>query len=107
MICLLYTSQARVIPITNDHNDYAARLAAALQEAGVRVEADLGADRMNAKIRNAQLMKVPYMLVVGDQEMADSTVALRKRDGSRSNGLSFADFQALVKEKIASRALTL
>ncbi|HQY93858.1 MAG: threonine--tRNA ligase [Caldilinea sp.] len=99
--------QARVIPITNDHNDYAARLAAALQEAGVRVEADLGADRMNAKIRNAQLMKVPYMLVVGDQEMADSTVALRKRDGSRSNGLSFADFQALVKEKIASRALTL
>lgn len=64
----------------------------------MRVEADLGADRMNAKIRNAQLMKVPYMLVVGDQEMADSTVALRKRDGSRSNGLSFADFQALVKE---------
>ncbi|MBE2239550.1 MAG: threonine--tRNA ligase [Caldilineaceae bacterium] len=99
--------QARVIPITNDHNAYASRLAAELQEAGVRVEADLSADRMNAKIRNAQLMKVPYMLVVGDQEMADNTVALRKRDGSRSNGLHFDDFQALVKEKIASRALVL
>ncbi|HHY58170.1 MAG TPA: threonine--tRNA ligase [Chloroflexi bacterium] len=99
--------QARVIPITSDHNDYAARLAAELQAAGVRAEADLSAERMNAKIRDAQLMKVPYMLVVGDQEMADNTVALRKRDGTRSNGLAFGEFLALVKEKIATRALSL
>lgn len=99
--------QARVIPITSDHNEYAARLATELQAAGVRADADLSAERMNAKIRDAQLMKVPYMLVVGDQEMADNTVALRKRDGARSNGLAFAEFLALVKEKIATRALGL
>lgn len=99
--------QARVIPITSDHNEYAARLATELQAAGVRADADLSAERMNAKIRDAQLMKVPYMLVVGDQEMADNTVALRKRDGARSNGLAFAEFLALVKEKIATRALSL
>jgi threonyl-tRNA synthetase len=99
--------QARVIPITNDHNDYATRLATELQAAGVRAEADLSAERMNAKIRDAQLMKVPYMLVVGDQEMADNTVALRKRDGTRSNGLAFGEFLALVKEKIATHALNL
>ena len=103
----LAPTQARVIPITNEHNDYAARLATELQTAGVRADADLSAERMNAKIRDAQLMKVPYMLVVGDQEMADNTVALRKRDGSRSNGLAFAEFLALVKEKIATRSLTL
>lgn len=99
--------QVRVIPITSDHNEYAARLATELQAAGVRAEADLSAERMNAKIRNAQLMKTPYMLVVGDQEMTDNTVALRKRDGTRSNGLAFAEFLALVKEKIATRSLSL
>ncbi|HAJ35456.1 MAG TPA: threonine--tRNA ligase [Chloroflexi bacterium] len=99
--------QARVIPITSDHNEYAARLATELQAAGVRAEADLSAERMNAKIRDAQLLKVPYMLVVGDQEMADNTVALRKRDGTRNNNLAFGEFLALVKEKIATRALSL
>lgn len=100
----LAPQQARVIPITNDHNDYAAGLAAALAAAGVRAEADLGADRMNAKIRDAQLMKVPYMLVVGDAEMANQTVALRKRDGSRVNDLPFAQFLAEVQATIARRS---
>src|SRR5690606_22850463 len=83
----LAPQQARIIPITSEHHDYATRLALDLQTAGVRADADLSAERMNAKIRDAQLMKVPYMLVVGDQEMADNTVALRKRDGSRVNGM--------------------
>ncbi len=103
----LAPQQVRVIPITSDHNDYAARLARELQAAGVRADADLGAERMNAKIRSAQLMKVPYMLVVGDQEAANGTVSLRKRDGSRINDMSFDAFLALVKDKIATRALTL
>ena len=103
----LAPQQVRVIPITNEHNDYAARLAQQLQAAGVRVEADLSSERMNAKIRDAQLMKTPYMLVVGDQEMATNTVALRKRDGERVNGMEVGAFQALVKEKIESRSLTL
>lgn len=99
--------QVSVIPITADHNDYAARLAQELQGAGVRAEADLSTERMNAKIRNAQLMKTPYMLVVGDQEVTDDTVSLRKRDGSRVNGLASGEFMAMVKEKIESRSLTL
>jgi threonyl-tRNA synthetase len=59
---------------------------------------------MNAKIRQAQLFKVPYMLVVGDREMADSTVSLRKRDGSRLDGMPVDDFIRLVQDRIAHRA---
>ena len=100
----LAPQQARVIPITNDHNEYAQQLAAQLIDGGVRAQADLSAERMNAKIRDAQLMKVPYMLVVGDAEMANQTISLRKRDGSRSNDLAFSDFLAMVQQKIASRS---
>ncbi len=103
----LAPQQVSVIPITADHNSYAARLAQELQSAGVRAEADISTERMNAKIRNAQLMKTPYMLVVGDQEVADNTVSLRKRDGSRVNGMAAAEFMAMVKQKIESRSLTL
>lgn len=103
----LAPQQVRVIPITAEHNSYAAHLAQQLREQGVRAEADLSSERMNAKIRDAQLMKVPYMLVVGDQEVANQTVALRKRDGSRLNDLPVAQFVALLQAKIADRSLTL
>ena len=99
----LAPQQARVIPITSDHNDYATQLALQLREVGVRAEADLSAERMNAKIRDAQLMKVPYMLVVGDAEQANHTVALRKRDGSRLNDMAVGAFIELVRQKIAAR----
>ena len=103
----LAPEQARVIPITEDHNGYAERVAAELRAAGLRAAADLGADRMNAKIRDAQLMKVPYMLVVGDQEMADGTVAIRRRDGSRGEPASVGTFAADVVERVRARAATL
>jgi threonyl-tRNA synthetase len=99
--------QARVIPITTDHNDYATQLALQLQAADIRADADLSAERMNAKIRDAQLMKVPYMLVVGEQEVANQTVALRRRDGTRLDNLPFADFIAMVKQKIGERSSSL
>ena len=100
----LAPQQAMVVPITSAHDEYATSLTAKLVEAGVRAEADLSSERMNAKIRNAQLMKVPYMLVVGDQEIQDNSVSLRKRDGSRKNGMPFAEFEALVTERISSRS---
>ena len=103
----LAPQQVRVIPITSDHNDYATQLALQLQEVGVRADADLSAERMNAKIRDAQLMKVPYMLVVGDAEQANHTVALRKRDGSRINDMAVGDFMEMVRQKIAARASAL
>jgi threonyl-tRNA synthetase len=103
----LSPEQVRVIPITEAHNEYAARLERRLKAEGVRVSADLGSERMNNKIRQAQLMKVPYMLVVGDREMENGEVALRKRNGERSNGLPLDAFVAMVKEKIATRAAEL
>jgi threonyl-tRNA synthetase len=100
----LAPEQVRVIPITDAHNEYAHQLAARLQAANVRVEVDAGQERMNAKIRSAQLLKVPYMAVVGEQEAQNNTVSLRKRDGSRQDGMSADAFVALVQERIAARA---
>jgi threonyl-tRNA synthetase len=100
----LSPEQVRVIPITDDQNEYASRIEAQLKQAGFRASADLSSERMNAKIRNAQLMKVPYMLVIGNNEMEAGTVSLRVRDGSRKNDLKLADFIAQVQEKISKRA---
>jgi threonyl-tRNA synthetase len=100
----LSPDQVRVIPITDGHNDYAVSLAKRMSEQGIRAEADLSADRMNAKIRQAQLFKVPYMLVVGDREMAENQVSLRKRDGTRQDGMAVEEFIKMVKERIFTRS---
>ena len=77
------TWRPEIIPITDLHNEYASSLVRQLQGVGVRASADLGSERMNAKIRAAQMMKVPYMLVVGDREVENDSVSLRRRDGIR------------------------
>lgn len=103
----LAPEQVRIIPITDEHHDYANQIADMLFEAGVRAEADLGSDRMGNKIRQAQLMKVPYMLIVGDREMEAGTVSLRRRDGSQVNGMPLGEFKELVTSRIAERSLEL
>ena len=100
----LSPEQVRVIPITDLHNGYAAQVAAQLKDAGIRAQAMVGGERMNAKIRNAQLMKVPYMLIVGDQEVADDVVSLRRRDGVRENGVLLATFIERIGDLIANRS---
>ena len=100
----LAPEQARVISITDAQNDYAENLAKQLRESGIRAESDLSSQRMNAKIRQAQLMKVPYMLVVGDNEMQAGQVSLRARDGSQQNNIPLAEFIARAKDKIDRRA---
>jgi threonyl-tRNA synthetase len=100
----LSPDQVRVIPVSEAHNEYAEDIARELKAMDVRAEADLSNDRMNAKIRAAQLLKIPYMPVVGEREAAEGTVSLRKRDGSQVNALPVAEFNAMVKEKIASRS---
>jgi threonyl-tRNA synthetase len=100
----LAPEQARIIPITEAHHDYARQLEQRLRAAGIRAEADLGTDRMNAKIRQAQLMQTPYMLVVGDREMEQETVSLRRRDNTRQNDLPVGEFVATVQDKIMTRA---
>ncbi len=103
----LSPEQVRVIPITDDQNEYAQGIVKQLREAGVRVSADISAQRMNAKIRAAQLMKVPYMLVVGENEQKAGLVSLRVRDGSQQNNIQLSEFTVRVKDKIAMRAAEL
>ena len=100
----LSPEQARVIPITDGQNEYAQGIVQQLREQGIRVSADISAQRMNAKIRSAQLMKVPYMLVVGENEMNAGQVSLRVRDGSQQNSIPLAEFAARAKDRIARRA---
>jgi threonyl-tRNA synthetase len=103
----LAPEQVRIIPITNAHHAYATNLVEQMQMKGIRVHADLDNQRMNAKIRQAQLMKVPYMLIIGDREMNQETVSLRKRDGSRQDDLPVDAFVAQVRERIANRSAEL
>jgi threonyl-tRNA synthetase len=100
----LSPEQVRIIPITDGQNEYAENIAKQLKAEGVRASADMSSERMNAKIRNAQLMKVPYMLVVGNNEMSAGLVSLRVRDGSQQNNIPLAEFEARVKDKISRRA---
>ena len=100
----LSPEQVRVIPITDNQNEYADTIVQQLRDNGIRVHADVSAQRMNAKIRQAQLMKVPYMLVVGENEMKAGQVSLRVRDGSQQNNIPLAEFIARAKDRIARRA---
>jgi len=96
--------QAVIIPITDSHFDYAFEVKKQLKDVGIRVEVADGSERMNAKIRNAQKQKVPYMLVVGDKEMDAGEVALRMRDGENPGAMPLEEFIAFAKQQIADRA---
>jgi threonyl-tRNA synthetase len=100
----LAPEQVRVIPITDNQNEYADGIVKQLRENGIRAQTDISAQRMNAKIRQAQLMKVPYMLVVGENEMNAGQVSLRVRDGSQQNNIPLAEFMGRAKDRIARRA---
>lgn len=94
--------QVRVIPLSDEHKDYAARVLASITEAGVRAEGDFEAGTMGAKIRNAQLLKIPYMLVIGKKEEEGKTVAVRMRSGEQRLGVELGDFLSEVREKVAA-----
>lgn len=97
--------QAVIIPIADRHLEYADMVAAKLKEAGIRVKVDERKERMNAKIRDAQKQKIPYMLVIGDREVEDGQVALRKRGGENPGAMTIEDFIALAKEEIAQKVI--
>ena len=100
----LSPEHVRVIPITDPQNDYAGQIVNQLLQVGIRASADTSAQRMNAKIRAAQLMKVPYMLVVGENEAAAGQVSLRVRDGSRADNIPLAEFIARAHGSISTRS---
>ncbi|HUX38391.1 MAG TPA: threonine--tRNA ligase [Rectinemataceae bacterium] len=103
----LMPEQAVVIPVAAAFDAYAKKVVAELKKAGVRASAMLSDARMNAKIREAQGQKIPYMLVVGQKEEEEGAVALRYRDGRAQESLSLADFKARVLSRIAEKSLDL
>jgi threonyl-tRNA synthetase len=98
--------QAVVIPVAPTFNDYASKIAEGLSEAGFRVESDLSNERMNAKIREAQTQKVPYMLIVGENEQNAGTVSYRTRGGEKRNGIPLDQFEQFLSEKVANKEQT-
>jgi threonyl-tRNA synthetase len=95
--------QAALIPIADRHNDFAHEVAAQLRAAALRVEVDDSSDRMQAKIRDAQLQKVPYMLIIGDREIENEQVSVRLRSGENLGGIPIADFIALAQAAIEEK----
>ena len=99
----LAPEQVRMIPISEAYREYARKVAAELDEAGIRVTVDDRNEKMGYKIRQAQLEKVPYMLVVGAKEMEDGTVSVRARKEEKGGTKTVAEFKAQILEEIASR----
>jgi threonyl-tRNA synthetase len=95
--------QAAMIPIADRHLDYAKQVAQELKKAGLRVIVDERPERMNAKIRDAQNQKIPYMLVIGDKEQESGQVALRLRNGENPGPIAVADFIARAHDEIAAK----
>jgi len=97
--------QAVIVPISDEkHGAYAAEVARQLKEAQLRIEVDLSKDRMQAKIRRAQLQKVPYMLIIGDREQAAGAVAVRARSGEDLGAMPLAAFIARARAEIEAKA---
>jgi threonyl-tRNA synthetase len=89
--------QARILNITDDQADYSREVADRLRAAGVRVEQDLRNEKLTYKVREAQQAKIPYMLIVGDNEKANGTLTLRLRDGKNLPPMSIAEFADMVQ----------
>jgi threonyl-tRNA synthetase len=99
--------QAVIIPIREDHNDYAVQVRDQLRAAGMRVEADLRDKNMRNKIKEQRKMLVPYLLIVGDNDIASGTVSIRLRTDEDKGAMPLADFTAMAQDLIASHAMTL
>ena len=99
--------QVKLIPITDAQHEYCHQLLDKLREEGIRAEIDDRSEKMQAKIRDAQMEKIPYMLIVGGREVEAKTVAVRQRDGQDLGAIPFDEFLAKVKEQINTKSLNL
>jgi len=97
--------QVMVIPISDRHADYATNVVNELKKAGIRAEVDLSSGRMNAKIRNAQLQKIPYMLVIGEREVESKTVSVRLRTEEDLGARPLTEVIEMVQKKVEEKAL--
>jgi threonyl-tRNA synthetase len=101
----LSPEQVRVLPVSDKFNDYGKQVEAQLRSAGLRATGDYRSDKVGAKIREASLEKIPYMLVVGDKEVSASTVAVRHRTDGDLGAMPLADLLAKLAEEITARRL--
>jgi threonyl-tRNA synthetase len=99
--------QVVLIPIAERHAEYANKVASQLREAGIRVQVDVRNEKMNAKIREHALQKVPFMLVVGDKEAEVGKVNVRTRSKEKTEDMSAQEFEQKVRKLIESRAASL
>lgn len=97
--------QVAVLPITDRINEYAEAVTAELREAGFRVDVNTRSDKIGAKIREAQLQKVPYMLVLGDKELEDFTVAVRERKQGDIGAMPLNEFTEMIRKQRSLRSM--
>ena len=97
--------QVKVIPISENQHDYAEKITQQLKDVGIRVEDDLRNEKMGYKIREAQLQKIPYMLVVGEKEMADQLVSVRARKEENGGVMSMDNFIAKILLEVAQKTI--
>ncbi|MCX5993523.1 MAG: His/Gly/Thr/Pro-type tRNA ligase C-terminal domain-containing protein, partial [Chloroflexi bacterium] len=97
--------QAVLIPIADRHVEYAAKLYSEMRSQDIRVQLDDRSERMNMKIREAQMNKIPYMLVMGDKEVESGTVSVRLRNGEDLGSQDFSAFMQRLESVIKSREL--
>ena len=96
-------TQVRVLPITDRAHDYAQEIVVRLRDAGIRAESDYRSEKLGYKIREAQMQKIPYMLVVGDRDMENQTVSVRTRAGVDLGAMSVDDFRTKCRAEIDTK----
>jgi threonyl-tRNA synthetase len=101
----LAPTQIILLPITDNHTEYTDKIAEELEESGIRVEKDLRNEKIGFKIREAQLQKIPYMVVLGDKEVESQTLGVRRRRSKETRTLDFETFLTELKYGIDSRLI--
>ncbi|MBE6932810.1 MAG: threonine--tRNA ligase, partial [Ruminococcaceae bacterium] len=96
--------QVRVLTITDRAADYAAEISGKLNAAGFRVSVDNSSETLRKKIRNGQMDKIPYMVILGDKDMENKTVSVRYRNGDDLGSMSYEAFEALLRDVVDSKA---
>ena len=97
--------QVQIIPVSSVHLDYALEVQSVLKNAGIRVEIDERIEKLGYKIRASQIQKVPYTLILGDNEAQEGTVNIRKLGCRETNNLSIKDFMISIQQKVDQRVL--
>ena len=97
--------QVEILPIADRHLDYAYEIKKALDDMGMRVEVDDRSEKLGYKIREAQLQKIPYVIIVGDKDIENKTVSVRKRGGDDLGAMTLEQFMSFAKEEIDTKAI--